>query len=595
MTETSTQAFWSRISQTDGNRPFWIDETGQHSYDDLTNQITRYCGLFDLAGVEPGSIVAAITSDDWTACCLFLAALLDGAVPIILSPDAGEGRLAAILDHARPALVATDPKLARAIWAPGAAITGEREVALKAVDEDQHQASLAEAMAHATPRTPRGDRAETELGYLMYTSGTTSAPKGVMLSAHSLYAQLADVSRVLQVTERSRIGNGLVPYHTDGLTQGPLLAAWCGATLLRPARFAVAGIDRMLGFLSEHRVTHFIGAPTIYDMLCRFASDDAGFGSAIEVLLSSAAPLHPELWSRVEVRFGGSVVNEYGVTECVAASHFAGPLPGMGAAMTIGRPVGVEASLRTPDGISAPKGEPGELWLKGPAVFDGYFRNKAMTADRLKDGWLKTGDIATCDEAGDYRIVGRVNTAINSGGFLILPEEIDEALLTAPTVTDAKTIGIPHPAFGTVPVSLVVTDGPLDAAALTAHCRATLEPWKLPRSYVSAAEIPRVASGKADIEAVRALALQAGDDAPLGDDAPKALQIVEEVFHMPPGSATPQDTPDTIPGWDSFSHTALILELEDRLNIEIPPAEVQSIASLGDLLAVVARQATTRT
>ena len=578
----------ARIADADPAVPFWIGETDRWSWGDLSERVDAWCGLFDLAELCPGDTVVAVTRDDWSATTLFLAAILDGLVPTVLSPEAGDARVTSVLETTGASLALTDPERASAFWARGAVLAGRSEDVAAAIQEDIEQTSLAELLEISPARRPRGTAVGSDRAYVLFTSGTTGAPKGAMLSHANLAAQLDDIASVLSLGPASRIANGLVLSHTDGLIQGPLLAAWSGATLLRPDRFRVDGISRMLRFLSEHRVTHVIGSPTIYDMIDRFALEGEGFGPNIRILLSSAAPLSPALWDRLERRFRAAVVNQYGMTETVAASHFAGPFDGMGARYSIGRPVGCEARLCDPEtGAEVEPDGVGELCVRGASVFRGYLGNHEATAQRLRDGWLRTGDLARKLADGSYRIEGRISTAFKSGGFLIQPEEIDDVLLSVPGVRDAKTVGVKDDTFGAIAVSFVVHDDPDDTANLFDHCRAQLESWKVPKKIVPIESIPVLASGKADMQQLRNRAAQhvrAPSGQPVLSDE-LVIALLEELFHMDLSTVEDHLGPEAIPGWDSYSHTALILELEERLGIAITAREAQSIETIGDILA----------
>ena len=584
-----TAPLLARIAEADPSAPFWIAESYNRSWGDLSERLNAWCGLFDLAELSPGDIVVAATRDDWSAATLFLAAVLDGLIPTILSPEAGDPRIRRVLEATDASLVLTDPERASAFWARGAILSGHSEAVAANIQEDINQTSLAELLEISPARSPRGTASGSDLAYLLFTSGTTGAPKGAMLSHGNLAAQLEDIASILQIGPGARIGNGLVLSHTDGLIQGPVLAAWSGAALLRPDRFKIEGISRMLEFLSAHRVTHVIGAPTMYEMIDRFAQAGEGFGPDVRILLSSAAPLSAALWSRLEQRFGAPVVNEYGMTETVAASHFAGPFEGMGARNSIGRPVGCEALLFDPDtGIKVGPDGIGELCVRGASVFQGYLGNPEATAQRLHEGWLRTGDLARKLDDGSYRIEGRISTAFNSGGFLVLPEEIDEALLGADGVREAKTVSVPDETFGAVAVSFVVADETVNTKRLFKHCQTLVESWKVPKKIVLIDAIPISASGKADTQELQSKAAELVRFSNTEEDLSEAQvrAIVEDVFHMEPNTAKDDLGPEEIPGWDSYSHATLILELEERLGIAISPRQEQSIEQIGDVIAL---------
>ena len=141
-------------------------------------------------------------------------------------------------------------------------------------------------------------------------------------------------------------------------------------------------------------------------------------------LLSTSASLSPEVWAALEDRFGKPVINEYGMTETVAASHFAGPHPEMGERFTIGCPIDCDAKIVDETGAEVEEGQAGELLLRGSNIFQGYYRRNDQTSAVMSDEWFQTGDLCRVNKSGSYEIVGRKNTAINFAGFLMRPEEI---------------------------------------------------------------------------------------------------------------------------------------------------------------------------
>ena len=588
MTLTFAATYYETL-QSRGDTPFWITPNGSKSYADLVAQVRMWAGAFDTLKLQTGDKVMIAAKDDWLTATLFIAAVLDNKVPLVLSPEAGAPRLAAIGEQVQPKMKLDDAENAGQNWTYGATLCTTSDTPANVADYNALQTELDRVMAQSTPRDPICTSSEDDTAYLLFTSGTTQAPKGAILSHKNLAQQLTDITRVFELSPDARLFNGLVFYHTDGLIQGPVLCGFAGCALVRPAAFAIERLEADLTFLEETGSTHMISVPLVYKTILTHAPRDDYFRRPeFHAILSTAARLEQDDWEGLERRFGVPVINEYGMTETVAACLFAGPHPEMGEKFTIGKPVGCVVSIRDEQGQNVGSGAQGELWVKGPIVFQGYFQDADRTAAVLQNGWLKTGDLVQQLEDGSIRIVGRLNTTINSGGFCILPEEIDEALLRHQDVEDAYTVGLDHPEFGTIPVSAIVASGAADTD-LYAHCRDTLEPWKQPRKIVKVDILPRTGSGKADIERIKELLIDKLEITldPTTEVEAGILKLAALVFNVDEDQLELDHGPDEIPGWDSFTHMTLAVEAEKKFEIKLKSTEVLELETLGDLMEIV--------
>ncbi|MDJ0991996.1 MAG: AMP-binding protein [Dinoroseobacter sp.] len=571
-----SRRIWTNI-EAHSEKEFWIEYERRFTYADLAARISSLCGTFDEYGLRPGAVVLLSLNDPWDAFTVWMAAVLDGLVPANLAADITPDRLSGIARMASPSLALISDKSQRNCLSdlPGLVI-GD-----------------AERSPAASGRKPRLVSPSDGTAYLLFTSGTTSEPKGAVLTHENLEAQLDTVMRVWEVDDASRVFNGLVLHHVDGLVQGPVLAAWANACLLRPQPFLVSRLESDLCWLRDQAATHMISVPTIYDMIDRLTLRDDYFAHAsFRSMLSTSASLRPDLWERIEARFGKPVINEYGMTETVAATHFAGPHREMGAQFTIGKPIDCDAELRDAAGQVISGEEPGELWVRGPNIFAGYLKRPDLTEAVVVDGWFRTGDLCTRSPSGDYSIVGRCNTAINSGGFLIRPEEIDEVLLSMPGVRDAQTVGVEDAHFGAIPVSAIVADDPISTDAVIAFCLEKLEHRKVPRFVCQLDAIPRVASGKPDLRALKETLQKATQNRAEGSARSKAvLDVAARVFHADRNDLTPASGPDDVAGWDSYAHLVLVLEVQETFGVELSTQQIVQIETLGDLARLVSSDA----
>jgi len=240
--------------------------------------------------------------------------------------------------------------------------------------------------------------------------------------------------------------------------------------------------------------------PAMIDAVSAWPGIDTRDLTSVRAVFSGSAPLAEDSMRRFEALTGAVIFEGYGLTETSPVTHV-NPLQGERRVVTVGLPVpGTDARIVDPedDTITMGVGEAGELLLHGPQVMQGYWKRPDATAECLRDGWLATGDLATMDEAGYFRIVGRKKDLILASGYNVYPDEIDRVLLDHPDVLEACTIGVPDVKRGeTVKSFLVLKEGAqADADAFNAHCRERLAAYKVPREYEFRSELPRSAMMK---------------------------------------------------------------------------------------------------
>lgn len=585
-----TALLWQNI-EAGRERNFLTTIQTRVSYALFAEAVRRWIALFDESGTGPGQRLVIQTSNELAALSGFVAALLDGVVPVLLAPDTPVIRTTALVEFVQARLFVTDAF----DEPPGVPPTTQT---LMLAPEVRHDSAgwwkrragdplpglpVAASRAPSLPRDPDG------LAYILFTSGTTASPSGVQITRRNLFSNLKTLIRVFGYNQRSRIFNDMVLAHADGLIQGPVLALAAGCAVVRSGGFQLSSLEPWLSRVRSERCTHVIAVPTIWAMIDRFAKHDDYFDATeCESLLSVAAKLPDALWQRLETRFGRPVFNQYGLTETVVTALWAGPHPEMGAFGTIGCPIDCEAQV---GGVAA--GEPGELLLRGANIFPGYWRDPDRTcASFTEDGWFRTGDLARLRPDGSFEILGRTKSIIMSGGFLIRPDEIDEAMLRHPAIQESATIAFDDATFGEVPVTAVVLERDVDEAALTAHARANLESPKVPKRIVSLKAIPRGDAGKPQIKALHAAMMSAIDGeavAPVEESSveDRVVAVAAEVFRVPAANLQPTSKSGAVPGWDSFSQLNLIFAIEERFDVRVPASQVAAIKSLADIIRVV--------
>jgi len=318
---------------------------------------------------------------------------------------------------------------------------------------------------------------------LIYTSGTTGKPKGALLSHANCFWTNIGFDLATGVHGDDVVLQLLPQFHCGGWNVHPLLSWLKGARVVLERQFDA---ERVLGLIEEKRVTTMMGVPAIYLFLAqhpRFAGADL---SSLERAVVGGAPM-PEALLETWAARGTAIVQGYGLTEAAPNVLCLPPEDAVRKLGYAGKPypfVDVRLSAEQ------------ELQVRGPNVFPGYWRNPEATAEAFTaDGWLRTGDIAECDDEGFYRIKGRLKDMYISGGENVYPAEVEAVLHEHPQVVDAAVVGVADAQWGEVGVAFVVADGVSDDELLE-WCRARLARFKVPKSVRFVAEVPRNSLGK---------------------------------------------------------------------------------------------------
>jgi malonyl-CoA/methylmalonyl-CoA synthetase len=329
---------------------------------------------------------------------------------------------------------------------------------------------------------------------LVYTSGTTGTSKGAIITHNNLASNALNLIGCWRITAADRFLLALPLFHVHALGNG--LHCWlisgCRMRLLERFEHQTAAAT-MLDF----RTTLFFGVPTMYVRLLETPPETAReIGSRMRLFVSGSAPLPAQVLEDFRERFGHTILERYGMTETMM--NMSNPYVGERRPGSVGFALpGISARIVDPEGRDVVDGETGEIHLKGPNVFAGYWRREDATRAAFLDGWFKTGDIAQRSPDGYITLCGRRSDLIISGGFNIYPREIEEFLMELPGVEEAAVAAVPDRVRGEIPVAYVVArDGELDCAALEAACREKLASFKCPRGFVKLAKLPRNALGK---------------------------------------------------------------------------------------------------
>jgi malonyl-CoA/methylmalonyl-CoA synthetase len=318
---------------------------------------------------------------------------------------------------------------------------------------------------------------------LVYTSGTTGTSKGAILTHNNFAANALNLLTCWQIMDRDRFLLALPLFHVHALGNGLhcWLASGCRMRLLERFEHQTA-TQQFLDF----QPTLFFGVPTIYVRLLETPRDAAeSIGKAMRLFVSGSAPLPAHVLEEFRTLFGHTILERYGMTETLM--NISNPYVGERRAGSVGLPL---------PGVSVRLSETGEVLLKGPNIFAGYWKRDDATRDAFADGWFKTGDIATKSDDGYYTLSGRKSDLIISGGFNIYPREIEEFLMEQPEISEAAVVGEPDRVRGEIPVAYIVAPGDFDEKILAERCREKLASFKIPRRFERIEKLPRNALGK---------------------------------------------------------------------------------------------------
>ncbi len=353
---------------------------------------------------------------------------------------------------------------------------------------------LAEASSQSGAALPEIPLNGDDIAALVYTSGTTGVSKGAMLTHNNFAVNGASLIQAWKITPADRLLLAPPLFHVHALGNGLhcwLLAA-CRMRLLERFDHTIA-LSQFLDF----KPTLFFGVPAMYVRLLDTPPDKAReIGQRMRLFVCGSAPLPAQILEEFRTLFGHTILERYGMTETLM--NLSNPYEGERRPGSVGLPLpGVIVKIVGPDGNPVADGETGELWLKGPNVFAGYWKREEATKAAFVDGWFRTGDIGSRSPDGYYTLSGRKSDLIISGGFNIYPREIEEFLMEQPEVEEAAVVAETDRVRGEIPVAYIVWKGGAgDPGPLETRCREKLASFKIPRRFESIDKLPRNALGK---------------------------------------------------------------------------------------------------
>ena len=597
-----------------GDKPFVVMGDECLTYGALREFMARTARLFAESDIRMGDRVVICSENDLAVIVLYLSAMRIGVTPALVDPNSSVDEATALVRAARAKALFVDDRLADVVpfaneLLPGGRVFRVGRGGFLATSPEAGDAAAAPRYPEALGRPGTGIELppsvpESISGFILFTSGTTSRPKGVEVSLGAVTSHMRTMHRQYGYGEQSVVIHGLPLHHSDGINHGPVNIMSAGGTLYRTGAFSVQQLPGILAMIASRNATHMITVPTVLALIARLGAeyDNAFRTLSFRFVSSTAGPLDERLWRAFEERFGTMVVNAYGLTETVCEGFYCGPTPQTRRIGTIGKPVDIDVRIIRGDGSDAKPGEMGELILRGSCVMKGYFAAPEETAEVLRGGWLYTGDLAVCDAEGFYSIAGRKKNVIITGGINVYPEDVSRAIGRMPGIRDVVTIGVPDETWGERVVSCVVTERPGQPTAeqVIDYCRNHMSREKVPSNVFSLRALPLGASGKVALPEVKrrvseliakAAASSAAQSADSGDAvATRVFELASQSFKTPGAELSMDSEPESTAGWSSLAHMDFLLALESAFDIKMAPGDMLSILTLGDAIEYIGAQ-----
>jgi len=484
------------------DRTAFIQGDDSVSYAEAADRTSRIRGVLEGKGSTKGSCIGALSVNSPDVWLVQAAAYLSGAMYTGLHALGSVDDHVQLCEDAEVDILVVHPKFAdigAEILARAASVKHLLTLGPAAVGED-----LLALCAQVEPKTlTRGDAEEEDIAWLQYTGGTTGRPKAAMISHRAMVQQAFTLiaSHRLPLDPRTLIATPIT--HAGVLPVLPTLLR--GGTVVLQAGF---NPEQWLAAVQTHRINYVFTIPTLLYALLDQGGLDRFDLSSLETVVYGASPMSPARIDDAQEAFGPILLQGYGQTECVGMATCLLPSEHDPANRTsCGRAVaGALVEVLDEDGQTVPDGTVGEICVRSRSVMSGYWKRPAETAEVLRHGWLRTGDMAFRSDAGFFHIVDRKKDMVISGGFNIYPREIEDVLADDPSVSMVAVIGVPDPKWGEAVKAFVVPrpGATPDTAALIASVRARKGPHHAPKSIEVVDQLPLTKVGKIDKKVLRA-------------------------------------------------------------------------------------------
>jgi long-chain acyl-CoA synthetase len=488
-----------RSAERFGERCAIQQGTDAVTYAQLWQQAVSFAGYLQSQGLNPGDRVALLSENSALAVSALYGTLLAGGIAVTLNAAARARDFAAWLKHCEARWLVVDSANADAAAAL-AELPARPEVICSSQREAEPftpvSARLMEICAAGLAFSPRAHEA-ADPACILYTSGTTGSPKGVVLTHGNLASNNAAIVEYLGLTCDDSVLSILPFYYSYG-SSVLHTHIQVGGRLVLESNFVYPHL--VVAAMAKERVTGFSGVPSTYALLLNRVDLSQYDLSSLRYLTQAGGAMSPALTQRLREKVPhAKLFVMYGQTEATARLTYLPPdaldrkLGSVGIAVP-----GVEIQVRREDGTAAAPMETGEVWARGPNVMQGYWRNPEATALVLQDGWLKTGDMGHLDTDGYLHLSGRRSDMIKTGAHRVHPKDVEEVIHEIEGVAEVAVAGIEDEILGQA-IAAFIVPAPgieLDPLKVKTHCRARLASYKIPKTIEFVATLPKTASGK---------------------------------------------------------------------------------------------------
>ena len=470
-----------------------------YTWRDLERATAMLANLLGSLALPAGARVAVQTEKSVEALVLYLAVLRAGFVYLPLNTAYQSSEIEYFIGNAEPSVVVCSGK--NFGWVSKHAFrAGTAHVFTL---DDDRSGSLPERAAHHSDQHEIAVRQPDDLAAILYTSGTTGRSKGAMLSHRNLLSNAQVLKRYWRWQNGDVLIHALPIFHVHGLFVASHGALINGSKMIWFSKFNPQGV---IARLPEASV--FMGVPTLYVRLLGEAGLTRKACSNMRLFVSGSAPLLIDTFDAFRERSSHTILERYGMSETLMlTSNPCDPADGERRGGTVGFALpGVALRVRGDSGADLAADEVGGIEVRGPNVFQGYWRMPEKTSEEFtSDGWFKTGDVGKVDARGYVHIVGRSKDLIITGGYNVYPAEVEAVLNEMPGVAESAVIGLPHPEFGEGVVAVVVArpGQSLDAGSLVAGLKTKVANFKVPKQVFIVPELPRNTMGKVQKKLLR--------------------------------------------------------------------------------------------
>lgn len=495
------QVLSNKFSQAGDRVALRMPETGlQWTYKQLAERAAQYASLLTEEGLQPGDRVAVQVEKGAEALAIYLGVLQSGGTYLPMNTAYTKTELKYFVENAEPAFVVCSSKQTEAF----SEINQQVEKTFKRFTLDGDSVgTICDAANAMAKEFATVERAENDLAAILYTSGTTGRPKGAMISHSNLLNNGQVLLEYWGWKEGDVLLHALPIFHVHGLFVA------CSCALLNASEMIFYSKFDARKVLEElPNATVMMGVPTFYTRLLAEEGFTKELADNVRLFISGSAPLLEETFDEFEKRTGKLILERYGMTE--TGMNTSNPLNGQRIAGTVGYPLpGTEVRIMSGDNILLAADEVGSLQVKGPNVFQGYWRMPEKTAEEFTaDGFFITGDLGKIDSNGYVSIVGRSKDLIISGGYNIYPKEVEMVLNDIQSIEESAVFAFVHPDFGEGVAAAIVKSDPtknISDEALVSICKDQLASFKVPRRIVYLDALPRNTMGKVQKNLLRDL------------------------------------------------------------------------------------------